>query len=264
MKNIALPIVPSPIDTRDILLESMSTAVSNDLPDVFDMRPDLGSPRNQGSDGTCAAFTAACIKEHHERHNIGAGEYMSPQFIYDNRANQSTQGMNSRDVMKILNKIGIIPESEFPYHSNMELTEEHFAMASIYIITGYASIHTIDTLKQSLYDNGPALIAVPVYNYGKHMWKPEANQHMIGGHAMTVVGWNTDGFIIRNSWGDKWELSGYTIFPYNHWGMQWEVWTTIDADNDEIAAAIRDRKNTNTTKVSLIERFINWIVDIFT
>lgn len=52
-----------------------------------------------------------------------------------------------------------------------------------------------------------------------------------GGHAVTVVGYNKKGFILRNSWGSNWGDNGYVIFPYSDFGMQWEIWTTIDANS---------------------------------
>ena len=37
------------------------------------------------------------------------------------------------------------------------------------------------------------------------MWIPlKPRQAMRGGHAMTVVGYTEDSFIIRNSWGEEW------------------------------------------------------------
>ena len=237
MKRV-LPIKPSPVDERDFILESVSPKLKANLPQTFDMRHNLGPVRDQGADGACAAFTAACMKEYQEFQDIGFDEYMSPQCIYDNRENQNSEGMYSRDVMKILSNIGSVPENDFPYQSGMDISDEHLETASRFRIKGYASIRTIDGLKDSLFKNGPALIAVPVYNYGAHIWKPEGNQQMLGGHAMSIVGWNEEGFIIRNSWGPDWQLGGYTTFPYSHWGMQWEIWTTVDADSDEIAPII--------------------------
>ena len=47
-----------------------------------------------------------------------------------------------------------------------------------------------------------------------------------------LVGYNEDGFIVRNSWGHNWGNQGYSIYEYNDWGSHWEIWTTIDLDND--------------------------------
>lgn len=131
--------------------------------------------------------------------------------------------------MKILHKIGICPETVYPYGTFDGIAPEIFEIAKNHVIKSYASINTIEGLKQAIYRNGPCIIAVPVYNYGSRMWKPEFDgQVMIGGHALSVTGWTVEGFEIRNSWGDKWSDDGYTIFPWKDWGMQWEVWTTID------------------------------------
>jgi hypothetical protein len=99
--------------------------------------------------------------------------------------------------------------------------------------------------------NGPALIAVPVYNFGERLWQ-SGDGDMLGGHAMSIVGWNEDGFIIRNSWGTDWGSNGYTIFPYIHWGMQWEIWTTVDAESYGIGCK---------TPIGCIHKFLNWVLD---
>ena len=96
-------------------------------------------------------------------------------------------------------------------------------------IKNFARVETIDSLKYSLYQNGPCLIAFPVFNYGMEMWKPEfENQSTSGGHAMTVVGYTDDSFIIRNSWGYHWGDKGYCYYKFEDWGSHWEIWTTVD------------------------------------
>lgn len=45
---------------------------------------------------------------------------------------------------------------------------------------------------------------------------------------MTVVGYDKKGFIIRNSWGKYWEGDGHCMYPYEDWGVHYEVWTTVD------------------------------------
>lgn len=222
----------SPVDERDYQFESLNL-LTTDLPESLDMRSEILPVRNQGSDGACVAFTASCMKEVQEKRDIGFNEYMSPQFIYNHRINRSTEGMYPRDLMRILTNIGSIPEKMMPYQQYTKVTTEMLQYASNHKIKGYAAITTIDGLKTSLVANGPALLGIPIYNYGAHMWKQFNNESLKGGHAVAVVGWNNEGFIIRNSWGSSWNGNGHTVFPYEHWGMQWEIWTTVDADSVE-------------------------------
>ena len=51
----------SPEDERDWNSESIYDE-SFSLPSTFDLRPQLNRIRNQGTQGTCAAQTAACMK----------------------------------------------------------------------------------------------------------------------------------------------------------------------------------------------------------
>ena len=223
----------SPHDSRDYIAENIFNT-NLKVPRVLDLRKKLKAVRDQGSQGSCAAQSASCMKEYQEKLNVDFNDYMSPQFVYNLRSNTETNGMYLRNVMKILQKQGICPEYDFPYGSKGLPHDFVRAHALNYRIKSYASIKSMDTLKRALYINGPCIIAFPVYNKTSRMWLPEyKGQLQRGGHSMTVVGYNRSGFIIRNSWGIHWGNKGYCVYPYSDWGAHWEVWTTVD-DNSEV------------------------------
>lgn len=228
-------ITRSPEDSRDWIGE---TIFSEELvlPKTLDLRKDLQPIRNQGSQGSCAAQTSACMKEWQEKKDIELNRYMSPQFIYNNRSNQDSEGMYGRDVMRILKEIGCCFETDYEYGIIEEVDKidsELYQKAKNFRISGYAQIKTIEGLKKALFMNGVCYMACPTYNSGIRMWKPNPGEKQDGGHAMSVVGYIKEGFIIRNSWGEDWGDKGYCIFPYEDFGYAWEWWTTID-DNSSI------------------------------
>jgi C1A family cysteine protease len=190
----------------------------------------MKSPRDQGQQGSCSAQTVAAVKEWQEYVDMKYKEYMSPQFVYDNRQNQNSEGMMPRDTMKILQKIGIVPEKDYPYGTNKEITEDLKEKASKYKIKAYARVNNVDSLMKALYLNGPCYIAFPVFNPNNmEFWKQEfPSQPMLGGHAVCVVGYIKNAFIIRNSWSIQWGDKGYTYYPFNDFIHHWEIWTILD------------------------------------
>lgn len=226
-------LVPSPVDERDLLVESVYPQFVS-LPPVWDMRKDLRSVRDQGEQGTCSAQTISVMKEWQELVDYGYEGYMSPQFVYNLRKNQGSEGMYPRDTMDIVYKTGIVYEKEYPYNSFSSITSDLRESAKKHKIQGYAQISTIEGLKKALYTNGPCYIAFPVYNANKlEFWKPDfPGQRMLGGHAVAVVGYLEDRFIIRNSWSKEWGDNGYCYYYFTDFGMHWEIWTAIDADSN--------------------------------
>lgn len=230
-----LSITPSPFDNRDWIADSIYSK-STVVPKKLDLRNNLQKVRDQGSQGTCAAQSAACMKEWQEKKDVNFDSYFSPQFIYNLRINSESEGMYGRDVMRILYQIGCCPEESYEYgkvESKDKLLEntELIQSSSNYKIKHYAKLYTIENTKKALFQNGPCLICFPVYNHSEQMWIPEQGQNMMGGHAMTVVGYTEDSFIIRNSWGENWGNNGYCYYPFSQWGSHWELWTTIDDES---------------------------------
>tara|TARA_R110002074_G_scaffold402126_1_gene603844 strand:+ start:79 stop:834 length:756 start_codon:yes stop_codon:yes gene_type:complete len=224
----------SPHDRRDYMyIGSIDT--SNNLPEVVDYRNLLQPIRNQGNQGSCFAQCVACVKEWQEKKDYGFNQYFSPQFFYNNRFNKydinknNDFGMFGRDVMKLMKNIGICSEQNYPYgriEDKKNISEEIYKEAKNHIIKGYARINNINKLKEFLFNNGPCIITFPVYNFENNFWKKTGKKK--GGHAVTIIGYNKQGFIIRNSWGPNYGNKGYWLYKYNDWGCHWEIWGTID------------------------------------
>ena len=220
---------PSPPDARDWIYEKLLT--NTELPESFNYMDKLLPVRNQGPRGTCAAFTAACIKEVQEKiEHPEFDSYFSPDSIYFYRENKPSAGMYARDLMKILSVYGAAREGFLPY-SNTEpksLNRQIVDDAHNFRISGYARVNTIESAKIAIYNNGPLLAAFPYYLNGTNeFWKNSGRLN--GGHAVAVIGWNTTGFILRNSYGSSWNGNGYIVWPYSDFGAAWELWSTVDA-----------------------------------
>lgn len=234
-KLILYNVTPSPRDDRDWHSEAIFD-ITVPLPTSLDLRKHLKLPRDQSNQGTSAAQVAACMIEWYQKKYHDFNEYMSPQFIYNNRTNQTTVGMHGRDVMNILKNAGICPEASYPYEKvemKSEINKKFYYEAKNNRIKGYARVNTIESLKRALFTNGPCYISFPVYNHTTRLWKQQKNcfkigEKRLGGHAMAVVAYNKTGFVLRNSWGMFWDMDGYTTYPYTDWGCHHEIWTMID------------------------------------
>jgi len=235
MDQYIFPIIPSPHDSRDYIYENIQN-LSRSVIDTIDLRNKMLKPRNQGNRGTCAAFAASAIKEYQERIDINLQEYISPEFIYFHRQNKPNPGMFCRDVMKILKNYGSVKETSLPYATTepLEISKDILKEAESFKINSYASITTIEGLKDALINHGPCLISFPVYSGSPEFWRASsADDKQRGGHAVCIVGFTKEGFILRNSWGSLWNGDGCVIYPYVEFGKHWEIWCCLDIDNPE-------------------------------
>lgn len=256
MKKSLLNEFMSPYDSRDYIVESINHP-DQEYPDELDYRSELPRAWNQGVDGPCSAYSAAAIKTWHELKDVNLTEDLSPYFVYHLRNNYPDSGMYPRDTMNILKKYGIAKSKSFKKSKMKRLEDipkEVLDEASNYRIKGYARVNTIDGLKKSLYINGPAYIAMPVFHDNHNFWKPGFKGKMLGGHALVVVGYNKEGFILRNSWGDSWADNGHSIYPYSDWGAHWEIWTMVDDVSSEVKPVVKSKCDSDNLFISLFKK----------
>jgi len=226
----------------------------------IDYRNILPPATDQIDQGSCVAHCIACIKEFHEYIEIKCnkdsistypkninGRIMSSQFIYNMRDIEGDHGMYPKKALQEIKKHGVCYESEFPYGSDtkkfdIDFIEVFSKNKEMFKIKNYTKITGIDECKAALIMDGPCLIGLLIYHFDddNYIWKPNKyNMNIIGGHALTIVGYNKDGFILRNSWGKNWGDNGHCILPYSDWdyvlknGERGEVWTVVDIENDK-------------------------------
>jgi hypothetical protein len=217
-------VIPSPRDDRDVNADLLFDDVFK-CPKTLDWTNHLQPVRNQGVQGTSLTQVGACMLEWKSRKLNKESIKLSPQFIFNQRKDKTDQMMCGRELMKLMTEVGTCSEKLCPYGSLKNPivdTDRQFK------IKGYARVRTINTLKMALNVVGPCLITFPVFNHTAFMWKQHKEEEILGGHALAVIGYNSTGFILRNSWGKYWEKKGHCIYPYSDWGYHEEIWCNAD------------------------------------
>jgi len=239
--------IPSAVDNRDWLMKDM--ILTKKSPNYFSLKDKLLPIKDAKKCGSCISQALATVIEFHEFIDTGKEEYFSQQFIYDLRKNINVDGMEPRDALHIILRFGICKEKLCPdQHYNagetpttegafipydtLNITNEFKQLAKNYCITCYGKIFTIDELKQTLMNHGPAIIVFPVKNVKNvkgRFWKRTSKKDLISGyHTVVVVGWNKKGFFLRNNWGPKWNGDGHCFYPYSEFGIHHECWGIVD------------------------------------
>lgn len=254
-------LLPSPPDARDFSYQAMKGVTQ--LPSMYFM--DRLPIRDQGRFGTCVGYAASAIKDRQERVNHPGRNYeTSPLYVYSECKRldgiPNVEGTYPRTAMSVLLKQGISLESTMPY----ELMTEKFHFpspsptaheeAKQFKVGAYARIHTLQEIKQAVFEDGPVMIGVTVTeNFvecekGGFIDLPQG--YILGGHALDIDGWDDNmthtykngvtrkGFFrVVNSWSESWGDRGYGFIPYDfvHYktkdlGMSFfqEAWSSID------------------------------------
>lgn len=199
------------------------------IPSQVDLRKFCPPIYDQGELGSCTANAISAALEFDEIKQNTASEFTpSRLFIYYNeRAIEGTiasdAGASLRDGIKSVVKLGSCSETEWPYDIE-KFTEKPsnqcYTDALNFKATFYQKIHQ-DTLhmKACLAAGLPFVFGFTVYESFESdevaktgmVQLPTAQEAVIGGHAVLCVGYNDidQRFIVRNSWGTSWGMSGY-------------------------------------------------------
>jgi hypothetical protein len=199
--------IPSEIDGSEIIF---SLQKETGLPESYHCLTNLPDVINQGRLSICVPCSLSAYLNW--KNNIKSGSKtdngVALDEIYNSRPNKG-EGMTFKDALKFLRKTGVHTKNG---------TQK---------ILMYAMVKDITSLKKALMMNGPCIGALPVYSGDCDFWAKKPGYDLDGYHAISIVGFNKDGFIIRNSWGKEFCDNGYTIIDYNSFNTLLEVWTII-------------------------------------
>lgn len=209
------------------------------LPPKVDNSAKLPKPFDQGQLGSCTANALA-----------GAFAFIHQDFIasrlqiyYGERSLEhdikTDGGAQIRDGVKVLNKTGAIPESEWPYDvSKFAVKPPAKDMTDVKKVVQYARLLNGTDFHNCLAAGFPFVIGFTVYDSFESdevahtgiVPMPKPDEQVLGGHAVLVYGYDdTDGtYLVRNSWGDAWGLQGNFKIPqsyFNDKNLADDAWT---------------------------------------
>lgn len=193
--------IQSPLDGTEHKFQERSM----DLPTEFSYLGAMPPVLNQGRTYKCVCYSLCSYldwkKNTYEADNDG-GQF-SIDELFAIREDKNAPGMTIKEALRYLR------------HNGLNGTK----------IRDYAMVSSVRQLKQALLVNGPLVGGLPVYTENRHdeFWKKGGS--FLGGHCITIVGYNKTGIIIRNSWGDAWCSHGHVLMPYDGFSEFFEVWT---------------------------------------
>ena len=194
-------------------------------------RPDW-PVRDQGSTGACVGFAAAdgVLHWHYRRAGLlGPGERPSPRFIW--MANKETDritdypttfiesaGTQTKRALRVARRYGCVPDSVLPMDGRLSpmRAAAFYTLAARYRIASYHNLRgNRRAWRRWLSNQGPILARVVVDRSFRQaassggelaVFQREEERR---GHAVCLVGYTADSFIIRNSWGADWGDGGF-------------------------------------------------------
>lgn len=181
-----------------------------ELPSKYTYRPYLPKVINQGERSICVPCTMSAYLNWREnlKDGVTKDNHISLDEIYDSRTNGG-EGMTYKAAFKFLRTEGVKSD-------NGKLK-----------ISSYGRITDALTLKYALVMNGPCFGALPVYNSNHDFWEKYPKDNLLGYHAISIVGYDEEGFFIRNSWGTSFADKGYTHIKNEDLSKMLEMWTVI-------------------------------------
>jgi hypothetical protein len=238
-------VVPSKDTEKDWKFGDALTAGLLAAPAVLPASVDLRKPwwkiNDQSTTGSCVGW--ACADGVLRFHLVGANrlaetELLSPRFVW--MASKETDEFNTRPgtfieeagtslkaAMDVIRKYGCVLDKDLPFNIGnlMYIGSENtfYAMASTRKVANYFNLgKNLVQWKSWLATKGPIMAALSVDSTwsdaadtdGKlDTFKPNT---VLGGHAICVVGYKDDRFIIRNSWGTSWGDGGFGYASTNY------------------------------------------------
>jgi len=210
---------------------------------------------DQGNLQSCTANAVISLMEYLLRRHTGELENFSRLFLYKTTRRllglKGDSGADIRTTIKALRLFGVPPEKDWPYNPALldrEPGAYQYSYGQNYRSLEYSRLDayknaepddTIKGIKIALLNDFPVAFGFPLYesiNDMKH-WTvplPSNNDKLIGGHAVTAVGYDDSvaggSLIIRNSWGIGWGDLGYAYLPFDYikQGLAVDFWTIHD------------------------------------
>lgn len=242
---IGMGCVYSPdVDGKSPLRARQTTRSYTSIPTRYSLKKYCPTPKSQGNHGTCSSWSTtyaarticeAMTNGWENRDSITKAAF-APIFIYKqlDSSQDCQMGTSIGESLSLLESKGAPKYHDFSVQCADYVPQCLFSKADEYKISGYTKLfddynngltssnYKIQSIKKSLSENHPVIIAMDVYDSFCHSWNKETWSGLKDGnpgyHAMCVVGYDDEkeggGFEIMNSWGTDFGKGGFIWVKY--------------------------------------------------
>lgn len=242
------PLQASPDDDRDYPYVPVAT-----YPAIVQHRGLVGDIEQQGAVGSCTANSTVSACEMLLQ-KAGKHRNLSRLFNYyvtrdlEGRLGQS--GAVLRNAVKQAAKLGLPNEDVWAYdESKVDVTPSPavYAQAQMHKVLRYERIQNgtdtdvIHAIKSAISEGFPVVFGMPVTQQWLNMLGGDITYRgvtgkdpAVGAHAMAIIGYSQDFFVVENSWGAGWGDGGLGYIPVTQVGSFFEAWVVRGFDLDVV------------------------------
>jgi hypothetical protein len=219
--------------TYETAEEADLVAAAPAIPASKDLRATWWRIADQGTTGSCVGWATAdsVLRWHFVKANrLPQSALLSPRFIWMAAKETDpfitrpttfieTEGTSLKTALDIARKFGVVRDITLPFDSGKLYPKEaktFYAIAALRKVLAYFNLGTnLSDWRSWLATKGPILTRLDVdrtwdeatFNSGNlGEYQPKTKR---GGHAVAIVGYTPDHFIVRNSWGTRWGDRGF-------------------------------------------------------
>jgi Papain family cysteine protease len=251
-REITLDARPDRLDLRDLAYRPAVISLPTIYPsneDVSNLLPAYSAAKmilDQQSEGACTGFGLAAVVNflmwRRSGFKMTADEKVSPRMLYhlarfyDEWPGEDYEGSSCRGALKGWHRHGVCLDRNWPYCDAQGKARfvrpkdgwDTDALARPLGVYYRVDRQSVVDLQAAICDTGAVYASANVHSgwdvkklSGRltHETLPVVKSSMkaLGGHAFALVGYNEIGFVVQNSWGDRWGAGGFAVLPYDDW-----------------------------------------------
>ncbi len=188
------------------------------------------------------------------KHKVSPHMLYQMARLYDEWDGEDYEGSSCRGAMRGWHHHGVCLENTWPKRKAGSVVNPNWAEEAVERPLGaYYRVETksIADLQAAIQEVHAVYVSAVVhsgwdvgFDHKKSLpaIQPSGASQLWGGHAFAIVGYNQDGFIVQNSWGEKWGYKGFALLKYDDWlanGM--DAWVAVYGARTNIGSSPRGR-----------------------
>lgn len=233
------PYVPPPVSLQE------AYPLDKDVKVLLPRYTKAGLVLDQGQEGACTGFGLASVINYLRwvKANTPAKlESVSPRMLYnfarryDEYAGEDYEGSSCRGAIKGWFNHGVCNWADWPYEPEGQVTPVYgYATRAAHNTLGvYYRVdkRTITDMQAAIQSVGAVYVSAVTHDgWNEVKWRKgvprghvdvpdipyDGHRTLGGGHAFALVGFNTRGFVIQNSWSTQWGAGGFAVLSYEDW-----------------------------------------------